>query len=146
VIDGRGRVAELFGSRRRVAAVVLGVAVVIGLAWFLVWLITGPPAAFRYRAELPSCGRIAAGLGPVTGDPVACFDAALREGRGAELVVVQNTTEGDPIVTYYRALPGGGAELFTDSTEDSYGDGGWSHLACSDAREFGALGGCVEES
>jgi hypothetical protein len=140
------RVAGRLSPRRRVAAVAAVVVLVAGLAWFLFWLITAPPSSFRNRAELPSCGRIAAGPGPVTGDPVACFDAALRAGEGAELVVETRTTEGDPIVTYYRALPSGGVEVFIDATEDAYGSGDWTHQACSDARELGNLGGCIDVS
>src|SRR4051794_38163887 len=96
-------VTGLFSPRRRVAVVALFVVLCAGWTWLLVWLITAPPASFRNRAELPSCGRMAGGPGPITGQGVDCFDAALHGGRPAELVVVTTTSEGDPIVTYYRA-------------------------------------------
>jgi hypothetical protein len=127
-------------------ALVALAVVAVGAVWLLVWLLTAPPASFRNRAELPSCGRMAAGPGPVAGDPVDCFDAAIREGRPAELVVTTTTTEGDPIVTYYRALPAGGVEVFTDATEDTYGSKDWSHQGCSDARSLGDLGFCADLS
>jgi hypothetical protein len=57
--------------------------------------------------------------------------------KGAELVVSAPTVEGDPIVTYYRVLPGGGVEIFVDSTLDEFGgDGaGWSLQRCPPAVE-----------
>jgi hypothetical protein len=141
------RVAGLFTPRQRVTAVAAVVILFAGLIWFLVWLITAPPESFRNRAELPSCGRIAEGPGPITGDPVECFDAALRHGGPAELVVTTVSTDGHgPLVTYYRALPGGGAEIFIDATDRTDGSPDWSHKACSTALSLGELSGCVEVS
>jgi hypothetical protein len=101
---------------RRQALVAVAVVLAAGLTWLLVRLLTAPPPAFRDRAELPSCGRVEAGLGPASGAGAACFDAALRAGGGAELVVVANTDEGDPVVSYYRSLPEGAVEVITDAS------------------------------
>jgi hypothetical protein len=134
-------------SRPRTLAVVALVALVAGLTWFLVWLIAAPPESFRNRAELPSCGRVASGPGPITGDPVDCFNTALRQGEPAELVVETVPTDGQgPLVTYYRSLPPGAAEIFTDATDRTDGSPGWSHQACTDARELAVLGWCIDVS
>jgi hypothetical protein len=129
---------------RRLALAAVVVVLAAGLTWFLVRVIAAPPAAFRDRAELPSCGRIEAGLGPVAGPGVECFDAALRRGDGAELVVVTNTDEGDPIVSYYRSLPGGAVEVFADASEDTYGSVDWFQQRCPGARSFDGLGSCAD--
>ena len=97
------------------------------------------PSVFRNRAALPSCGNATVGSsGSAPPAAAACFDAAL----GAELRVVAYTIEGDPIVSYYRTLPGGGAEVLTDHTHDAFGTGGWSRQSCPAAASLEALGEC----
>jgi hypothetical protein len=103
------------------------------------------PSEFRDRAALPSCGDTrTTWKGGVPAAEALCFDRALRSGTtGAELRVVSFTVEGDPIRTYFRALPGGGAEVFVDTSADAYGTGGWGHRRCPAARALTDLGGCA---
>jgi hypothetical protein len=56
--------------------------------------------------------------------------------------VTAPTTEGEPITTYYRVLPAGGLEVFTDATADSYGPGEWRHVRCADVAAFWNLDSC----
>ena len=94
---------------------------------------TGPgtPAFVSDRPTLEPCGTITLGQGETVPDDVwACFDE--RAATGAELVVSRPTTEGDPIVTYYRAGPGiTGVEVLTDSTADAFGPRTWTHELCA---------------
>lgn len=100
------------------------------------------PRAFVERAVLPSCGSVELGQGEtIPQDLLDCFAKAGADG--AELVVTAPTTEGDPIVTYYRALPGGGVERFDDMTADAYG-GGWAHSTCPDAAAIDPTGMCTD--
>jgi len=102
----------------------------------------GPtPGAFLDRATLPSCGAVVLGQGEEvpTGD-IACLEEATS--AGAELAVTRPTTEGDPVTAYYRVLPGGGWEIYTDMTEDAYG-GGWWLDECPDALSMTQLGECT---
>lgn len=87
------------------------------------------PAAFLDRDELASCGEVELTQGEsIPDEAYDCMDAAFA--TGAELVVLAPTTEGDPIVTYYRVGPGiDGMEYFIDSTLDQYGFG-WAQLRC----------------
>jgi hypothetical protein len=62
---------------------------------------------------------------------------------GVEVVATTLTTEGDPVTTYYRVLPGGaGVEVFTDATADSFGSGEWSHERCPDVAALESGEGC----
>ena len=68
------------------------------------------PAAFRQRSALPQCTAITVSQGqPVPTALKDCLLSSDAQREGAEVVVTSPTTEGDPIKTYYRALPGGGA-------------------------------------
>ena len=91
------------------------------------------PDDFRDRPALPACGRVELGQGErvqqVDPEALACLREAFDTGRGAELVVVSPTIEGDPVTDYRRVLPDGTTEVWTDMTEDQYG-GGWHHGAC----------------
>ena len=58
--------------------------------------------------------------------------------------MTSNTVEGDPIKTYYRALPGEGLEVFTDATADSFGSEGWRHVRCVDVAAVENLDSCQE--
>ncbi|WP_127475457.1 DUF4362 domain-containing protein [Microbacterium sulfonylureivorans] len=100
------------------------------------------PAGFTDRPMLPSCGSVELHQGEtIPQDALEC----LADGGpgGAELTVTAPTVEGDPIVTYYRALPGGGVEVFTDMTQDAYG-GGWGYDFCADAAAVDEHGVCVD--
>ncbi|WP_205708572.1 hypothetical protein [Kineococcus siccus] len=91
------------------------------------------PPAFRERSALPQCPPITLSQGQtVPADLEECLLSADAQREGAEVVVTSPTIEGDPIKTYFRALPGGGLEVFTDSTADSFGSEAWSHIRCAD--------------
>jgi hypothetical protein len=87
------------------------------------------PAVFRDRAAFRSCGEVVlAQGGRISPAGVRCLAATPTEGR--ELVVESPTTEGDPVVRYYRTGPGiQGVEIFEDATRDRFG-GGWHHSLC----------------
>lgn len=102
----------------------------------------GPtPQAFLGREELPACGTVELDQGEEipTGD-IACLEEA--SVAGAELAVTRPSTEGDPITQYYRVLPGGGWEIYTDMTQDRYGEGWWLD-ECPDALSMTQLGECT---
>jgi len=107
----------------------------------------GAPASFVEREPLASCGQIILGqMESVPADAWACLDAAF--GSGAELAVTTPTTEGDPMVTYYRVGLGiEGMELFSDSTADEYAapaDRRWSHWLCPETVSAPDPEGCLE--
>lgn len=105
---------------------------------------TGAPAAFVDRAPLVSCGDVQLDQGEsVPDDLYRCLDDAAA--TGAELVVTMPTTEGDPIVHYYRVGPQiDGVELFVDATRDAFGSRRWVHLLCPEATSASAPGECQE--
>lgn len=78
---------------------------------------TDPLAA---RAPLTSCGTVDLGQGEAVPETAwDCLDQATD--AGAELVVSTPTTEGDPIVTYYRVGPGiDGLEVYVDNRADRF--------------------------
>ncbi|MGN7704195.1 hypothetical protein [Cellulosimicrobium sp. 22601] len=102
------------------------------------------PAAFVDREPLDLCGDVRLDQGEsVPDDLFRCLDAAAA--TGAELVVTMPTTEGDPIVSYYRVGPRiDGVEIFVDATRDAYGPREWAHLLCPDATSAAAPGTCQE--
>jgi hypothetical protein len=108
------------------------------------------PAEVINRSPLPFCG-VEQGAGPgvtVNAEVRGCFLGAYREGTGAEYASIQMTLEGDPIATIMRTLPGGGVELFIDSTQDQYGEDHWRRITCRtvtiDPRETFGPDGCDE--
>jgi hypothetical protein len=99
---------------------------------------TGPPTAFEERPPLMSCGTVTVAHAEPAGPEVDCFAEAIEDGRAAELVVRGTTIEGDPVVDYYRTVPGTpGIEVFHDATQDAFGSGTWEHYRC--------LGGGVDD-
>ena len=102
----------------------------------------GPtPTAFIEREELPSCGAVELGQGEeIPSGDIACLEEATM--AGAELAVTRPTVEGDPITQYYRVLPGGGWEIYTDMTRDAYGEGWWLD-ECPDALSMSQPGECT---
>ena len=105
-----------------------------------------PPDAFAHRSPLPSCGEVDAGLWAPSGPEVECLERALRNGAAAELVVGTVTDEGDPVVFFYRSVPGSpGLEIFVDAREDAFGSRAWEHLTCPEATAVSDLGTCSED-
>jgi hypothetical protein len=106
------------------------------------------PRWFTGRPELKACGSYNLRQGNAPQLPAAmlsCFRQALGRG-GAELVFSRPTTEGDPFVTYVRALPGStGVEIAVDDTRDRFGARRWYAQRC-DAFDLRRLVGsdCVD--
>lgn len=103
------------------------------------------PAGFHDDVRRKSCGQVTLGQGEqVPTDAVDCMDSAI--GRlDAELAVVSLTTEGDPIVDFYRTSTGTpGVEVFTDGEFDSYGSKEWVHQDCPKTTTHTSLQGCLE--
>ena len=98
------------------------------------------PAAFADRDALPACTPVTLGQGEeIPADALACLEEAGAEG--AELALTRPTTEGDPVTEYFRVLPAGGWEIYTDMTRDAFG-GGWWLAVCPDAVSMTDLGEC----
>lgn len=60
-----------------------------------------------------------------------CFLDHVAGSTAADMVEVNISVEGDPIVTVWRALDGGSSVVFTDSTRDAFGSGQWSQQSCA---------------
>ena len=89
------------------------------------------PTIVRERAVLPACGQERVRLGVdanVAGRH--CLWSAYQERRPAEFITTQWSIEGDPLTWIYRILPGGSVEVFIDSTQDTWSNRTWLHLAC----------------
>jgi hypothetical protein len=131
--------------RRLVLWLAVAAAVVLG---FVLWRIDlqGPPAAFEDRTPEVACGSIEAATEEeaVAGPEVQCLEDAVRSGGDAELVVRTSTAEGDPVVLYYRTVPGGsGLDLFIDGSQNPQHSGlNWTHLSCPEATGPNDLGEC----
>lgn len=129
---------------RRVLGVLLALCALSGVALLL--NSQRDPSAFRDRTALPSCGDVEVEPAPIglkaPAREAACFNAAIGQPQGAELRVVEFTTEGDPVANYYRALPGGGVEIFIDSIRDSFGGRAWGQRLCPQATALDALSEC----
>jgi hypothetical protein len=86
------------------------------------------------RDLLPSCGSVEMGLTmslrSEAKKEVRCLRLALDSGLGAELRVTYSTVEGDPITDYYRVTPEATAEIYTDATQDNFGDKRWHYSEC----------------
>jgi hypothetical protein len=65
-------------------------------------------------------------------EEVACLQRALESRTGAELKVRYPTTEGDPVTDFYRVTATGSTEVYTDATQDGFGDRKWSFASCED--------------
>ena len=136
----RGRTARMW------ALVVVGALALVGAG---VWLVLASsdsdgPDRFTDRSPLADCGRSVVGPGETDARAVldlgkeetACFDAALAERTGAELVVEKASPEGEPILEYHRALPEGGVEVFVEYRGGGFGDPSLSWFRCPDPRTF----------
>ena len=91
-----------------------------------------PRAPDELRSTTPaSCGTWVLDQG-VDSSPVPWACLTNGAAGGAQLVLVRPTTEGDPIVTYYRSGPGiDGVRVFTDRSSDSFGSQGWLVQTCT---------------
>jgi len=148
--DGGSRGRTL---RRAAACAALGTLALAGCA--------GDPGqeVFDQREPLASCGEVTAdsATGPSDPDVVAearaardagfaCLDAAAA-GEGAELVVTSTTVEGDPIVEYHRVGPTiDGLEIYTDGTQDTFGEQVWTYRSCPDTVTASEPLGCWESA
>ena len=103
------------------------------------------PAEFRDRDTLPACPDVVLDQGTqIPDESVACIEKAGSEG--AELAVVQPTTEGDPLVTFYRVGPEiDGIEIWDDATRDTFGDRKWHRAECETISVFTPTG-CTSET
>ena len=118
-------------------------------AWLPPWAGPATPAEVLTRPVLPFCGVEEGGFAGLPDAQVrACFVTAIRGGRAAEFASIRSTTEGDPIATITRVLPGGGLEILRDSTQDAFGAGVWTRTICRGSVEDQELGfvpeGCDE--
>ena len=103
------------------------------------------PDGFSNALPRKSCGDVTLNQGekiPTTA--VDCIDAAIGSLE-AELVVVSLTTEGDPVVAFYRTAVGTlGVEIFTDGEFDRFGPKTWTHENCPQTTTLTSLQGCSE--
>jgi hypothetical protein len=92
------------------------------------------PQALLERAPLHLCGEFTLRLGEqVPASATECFENAIGAG-GAELILTAPTDEGDPVVSWFRALPTGGVEIWTDVRQDKFaGEAAWQHSLCPSA-------------
>lgn len=98
-------------------------------------------------AELPPCPPVTLAQGEPAPTSSACLDSRAAESDGAELVVTALTTEGDPVRTHYRKLPGQpGLEVLIDSSDDRFGSGTWEQQTCPEATSLSDLRTCTSSS
>ena len=90
-----------------------------------------------------SCGEVTLKQGEqIPTDALECMNSAIGLAD-AELAVVSLTTEGDPIVTFYRTIEGTpGIEIFIDGEFDRYGPKTWAHETCPDQTTFTSTQKC----
>jgi hypothetical protein len=103
------------------------------------------PEGFDDGLSRTSCGEVTLGQGEQTPtDAVDCINSAIGT-LNAELALVAVTTEGDPIVTFYRtSATAPGVEIFTDSQFDRYGSKTWTDENCLKTTTIVPLQGCAE--
>ena len=121
-------------------------AVLLAAGGLSLWVAL-PPSPPTPAAELPQCPAVTVGQGELPPTSSSCLFSDAAEEDGAELVVTAPTTEGDPIRTHYRRLPGEpGLEVLVDSTDDRYGGGTWERRSCPGATSLSDLGTCTGSS
>jgi len=101
--------------------------------WLPEWA-TEVPHAVTGRRRLPFCG-VERAPAPQAGEFIdrsvrLCFWSAAQAGAEAEFASIQGTIEGGTIATIYRLTSGGTVEILTDTTQDSFGAGGWVRAVC----------------
>lgn len=104
------------------------------------------PKGFNDGLSRTSCGEVTLGQGEQAPTAaVNCINSAIGS-LDAELAIAAVTTEGDPIVTFYRTSANTpGVEIFTDSQFDRYGPKTWTRENCPKAMTIVPLRGCAEE-
>ncbi|PWJ47041.1 hypothetical protein SAMN06264364_1423 [Quadrisphaera granulorum] len=130
--------------RRPGRALLVVTAALLGAAGLSLWAAL-PPSPPPAAAELPQCPAVTVGQGEPSPTASSCLFSDAAEEEGAELVVTAPTTEGDPIRTHYRRLPGQpGLEVLVDSTNDRFGSGTWTRQSCPEAMSLSDLGTCTD--
>ena len=110
-------------------------------------LTLGTPQAFLDRVPLASCGEFELGMEEqVPAAAMKCLEDAIGAG-GAELIVTALTVEGDPTTTWFRALPTGGMETWSDVRQDKFAEeDSWHYSLCPHAvSTLHANGECTYE-
>jgi hypothetical protein len=94
------------------------------------------PSEFSGRAPLSLCGTVDSrdGVDADEQTAITCLLDAHARGETGELIVRENTTEGEAVVRYVRALTGGSGEVFYDARRDSYASTDWTYQG--DCREI----------
>lgn len=115
--------------RNRPAMIVSAIAVVapLALAGCSSASSGSPTGTGSAGAGAVDCGRVELGQGgpAVPSEKLTCFADGAKTGARTTLRVVMPTTEGDPIVTTYRASGPDEVEVVIDSTADKFaGSGG----------------------
>ncbi|MEX2315232.1 MAG: hypothetical protein WD628_05890 [Thermomicrobiales bacterium] len=98
------------------------------------------PDSVKHRVVAPSCGtevqRAETDRGPAVGpseESRACFVEAVEAGVRTEFVSFQPTIEGAMLKTIYRSLGDGIVEVIYDTSNDQFGNQGWSVASCTGA-------------
>ncbi|WP_172512013.1 hypothetical protein [Glutamicibacter mishrai] len=103
------------------------------------------PSSFHDDVQRESCGEIDLSQGEqIPQEALACMDAAIGE-RNVELAVSSPTTEGDPIITFYRtSADASGVEMFSNGEYDKFGAGDWIQATCPATMALAAREGCQD--
>ncbi|MCC6934980.1 MAG: hypothetical protein IT333_00580 [Thermomicrobiales bacterium] len=109
----------------------------------------GTPKVVLERMAFPACG-VEIALNGAQWDAEAgaaardCLITAADAGQVAELIYVQQTIEGDLIVSIYRVNDDGTATILADATRDRFGVDGWTMTSCdADVQSDGEPAGPV---
>lgn len=90
------------------------------------------------REALPACGDVTLtgtdDLEQAAESGLDCLREGMRTGDGGELIVRYPTVEGDPITDYRRVTTTGTTEIYTDSTQDEFGEKKWSYGKCDEPK------------
>ena len=109
---------------------------------------SAPPDAFT-PSGAEFCGtadmtRTTTAAAPVDVATRQCFLDHVASATAADMVEVNTTVEGDPIVMVWRAADGGSSVVFTDSTRDAFGSGEWFRQACMSLSTTNAVTGSTQ--
>lgn len=103
------------------------------------------PSAFHDDVPRDSCGELTLTQGEqIAAEALDCMDAAVGK-RNVELAVSSPTTEGEPIIVFYRTSTNSdGVEIFVNGEYDKFGSRDWSHSVCPKTMTRVALEGCQD--